>query len=135
MLCCGLTGNLLTSPIKTMKNLAPRHLLSLCSISLLVAVNVTAEEPEYVEVPPPPERVESDDVVDDELEPEVTIIQREDATVEEYRVNGRLYMVKITPVAGKPYYLLDRDGDGMMDRKMTDLYDEPRVPQWVLFSW
>jgi len=80
---------------------------------------------------PPPERVEHDE----ELEPEVTIIQREDATVEEYRVNGRLYMVKVTPVVGKPYYFVDRDGDGLMESRMSDLYNPTRVPQWVIFSW
>lgn len=95
---------------------------------------LAAEEPEYVDVPPPPERVDSDDDVE-QLEPEVTIIQREDAEVEEYRVNGRLYMIKITPIAGKPYYLVDKNGDGLMESKISQLYEDFRVPQWVLFSW
>ncbi len=72
---------------------------------------------------------------DEELEPEVTIIQREDATVEEYRLNGRLYSVKVTPKVGKPYYFVDRDGDGVMESRMSDLYNPFRVPQWVIFSW
>ena len=93
-----------------------------------------ADEPEYVDVPPPPARVESDNDAE-QLEPEVTIIQREDATVEEYRVNGLLYMIKIKPVVGKPYYLVDKNGDGLMESKITQLYEDFRVPQWVLFSW
>jgi Protein of unknown function (DUF2782) len=72
---------------------------------------------------------------DEELEPDVTIVQRKDATVEEYRLNGRLYMVKVTPVIGKPYYLMDKDGDGLMESKISDLYNDPIVPQWVIFSW
>ena len=115
-----------------------RILLSLSTLALaLVTISATAaDEPEYVEVPPPPERVESDDFdADTDLEPEVTIIQRKDATVEEYRVNGKLYMVKITPVAGPPYYLIDKNGDGLMESKMSDVYNNDRVPQWVLFSW
>jgi hypothetical protein len=80
---------------------------------------------------PPPDLVEHDE----ELEPEVTIIQREDATVEEYRANGRLYMVKVTPFVGKPYYFVDRDGDGLMESRMSDLYNPTQVPQWVIFSW
>jgi len=69
------------------------------------------------------------------IEPEVTIRQREDATVEEYRINGRMYMVKVIPRRGKPYYLIDRDGDGQLETRMSDLYDDPVVPQWILFSW
>ncbi len=92
------------------------------------------EEPEYTPVPQPPELpdpVESGQA----LEPEVTIIRRDDATITEYRVNGNLYMVKIQPTVGKPYYLIDRDGDGQMEGRTNDIYDDILVPQWVLFSW
>lgn len=85
-------------------------------------------------VPPPPdipEPVQSGEPI----EPEVTILQKENSTVEEYRVNGRLYMVKITPSAGVPYYLMDRDGDGMMEFRTSKLGDDVVVPQWVLFEW
>ena len=43
-------------------------------------------------------------------EPDVTIRQEGDRTVEEYRVNGFLYAVKITPKVGKPYFLVRADG-------------------------
>lgn len=69
------------------------------------------------------------------IEPDVTIIQRDDATIEEYRHNGRLYMVKVTPSVGKPYYLVDRDGDGQMEARMSEIYDDMVIPQWVIFSW
>jgi len=69
------------------------------------------------------------------IEPEVTIVRKGDAVVEEYRANGRMFMVKITPKVGKPYYLLDKDGDGNMESRMTDLYEDFVVPQWVIFSW
>lgn len=89
-------------------------------------------EDEAVPQPPVlPEPMESGEAI----EPEVTIIQREDAVIEEYRHNGRLYMVKITPSAGKPYYLLDRDGDGQMEARMSEIYDDFVVPQWVIFRW
>lgn len=83
------------------------------------------------DIPPPPDSVESGEAI----EPEITIIQREDMSVEEYRVNGRLYMVKIVPIVGKPYYLVDNDGDGLMESRMSDIYNVPIVPQWVIFSW
>lgn len=94
-----------------------------------------AEEPvkleELPDAPPPPSVVDSGE----ELEPEVTIIRKKDTTYEEYRINGNLYMVKVTPAVGPSYYLLDQDGDGKMDTNMSEIYDNFVVPQWVIFSW
>lgn len=65
------------------------------------------------------------------LEPKVTIYKRGKDTVEEYRMNGKLYMMKITPEKGKPYYLIDNRGDGRWSR--TESLDSGlRVPQWVI---
>jgi hypothetical protein len=69
------------------------------------------------------------------LEPEVTIIQRDKETVEEFRINGRLYKVKITPSAGPPYYLVDTDGDGVLETRGNNDITDINIPQWVLFSW
>lgn len=70
------------------------------------------------------------------ISPDVTIVQRKDATVEEYRAGGRLYMVKVTPFIGKPYYLIDEDGDGSLETRVGNLINQtPTVPQWVIFSW
>ena len=104
-------------------------------VSLSVPVFVLSDDhEEYAPVPEPPvlpDPVESGEA----LEPEITIIRRDDATITEYRVNGNLYMVKIVPAAGKPYYLIDRDGDGEMDGRMNDIYENITVPEWVLFNW
>ena len=93
-----------------------------------------ADKKDLQDVPEPPDlpdTVESGEVI----EPEVTIIRRDDATIEEYRVNGALYMVKIIPLVGKPYYLVDKDGDGRMESRVNNIYQDMPVPQWVLFSW
>ena len=82
------------------------------------------------EPPVLPATVESGEV----MEPEVTIRETWRGTIEEYRVGGRLYMVKITPRAGKPYYLLDTDGDGWPDARRRDPLGIS-VPQWILYSW
>ncbi len=66
-------------------------------------------------------------------EPDVTIVQKGDKTVEEYRVNGFLYAIKVTPKRGKPYFLVRADGsDGNFIRA-----DKPemRIPSWEIFSW
>jgi hypothetical protein len=104
--------------------------------ALLFAATLSAEEPvpaleDLADAPPPPEPVQSGEP----LEPDVTIVQKEDRTVEEYRINGRLYMIKITPKIGKPYYLLDSDGDGKLEARMSEIYSDFVVPKWVLFSW
>lgn len=82
------------------------------------------------EIQPPPPM--TDEAV---LEPDVTIRRRGEDTVEEYRLNGRLYMVKITPSIGPSYYLIDNDGNGLFDKHMSQVYEDFKVPQWVLFSW
>lgn len=79
--------------------------------------------------PPPPAGLQPD-----EFEPKVTIIQRGEDVVEEYRIHGRLYMVKVTPKHGKPYYLVDQKGDGQFTRQ-DSLDSGMRVPQWVLFQF
>lgn len=65
-------------------------------------------------------------------DPDVTIRQEGDRTVEEYRVNGFLYAVKVTPKHGMPYFLVRADGDSNFVRA-----DKPDmlIPAWEIFSW
>lgn len=63
--------------------------------------------------------------------PQVTITKQTGQTIEEYRVGGRLYMIKIIPKIGKPYYLVDDRGDGKFVRQDT-LDNGFRVPRWVI---
>lgn len=79
-------------------------------------------------IPPPP------GVVDPDLEPQVTITQKGEDKVEEFRIKGRLYMVKVTPPHGKPYYLIDTRGDGML-RRFDDLSPNFMVPMWVIHQF
>ncbi|WP_120997860.1 DUF2782 domain-containing protein [Stutzerimonas urumqiensis] len=67
-----------------------------------------------------------------DAEPDVTIRQEGDRTVEEYRVNGFLYAIKVTPKHGKPYFLVRADGDSNFIRS-----DRPDmlIPAWKIFSW
>ncbi len=65
----------------------------------------------------------------------VVIQPRPQQPVEEYRINGRLFMIKITPKKGPPYYLIDSDGDGVMDSRQDDLDPNMPVPSWVLLRW
>ena len=67
--------------------------------------------------------------------PDIRITTDKKQTIEEYRSNGRLYMIKITPKKGRPYYLVDADGDGDMETRRNDLSPNLMIPSWVLFSW
>ena len=102
-----------------------------CCVATVLAQDRGQARPADVPEPPMlPPQVESGEA----LEPEVTIIETEKEVIQEYRINGRLYMVRITPQAGPPYYLLDIDGDGELDVEENDI-SNISIPQWVLFRW
>lgn len=80
-----------------------------------------------------PLAVVANDIVPDDADPDVTISQKGDNEVEEYRINGFLYAIKVTPKHGKPYFLVRADGsEGNFVRA-----DQPdmRIPSWKIFSW
>jgi hypothetical protein len=64
----------------------------------------------------------------------VNISKQTETTIEEYRANGRLYMIKITPKHGAPYYLVDDLGDGRFARH-EGLDSGVRVPRWIIKSF
>jgi hypothetical protein len=82
------------------------------------------------EPPPPPPGMD----LDPALEPQVTITKRGIDTVEEYRIGGRLYMMKVIPPRGKPYFLIDHRGDGTFTRQESFDFGM-RVPMWVIHSF
>jgi len=102
-------------------------------LCIFAAQTVLAEK--QTDIPPPP--ASSGQRGQEEIEPEVVIIQREDKTIEEYRVNGQLYMIKVIPRNAPPYFLLDNDGDGTMESRLgaSDLEPDIMIPRWVLFRW
>ncbi len=74
-------------------------------------------------------------VQESDIAPAVTLKEHDNRTVEEYRVNNNLYMTKITPRVGAPYYLVDDDGSGDPQWR-RDPGDRPlKAPQWTLLRW
>ncbi len=56
--------------------------------------------------------------------------------IEEYRVNGQVYMVKVIPPKPfPPYYLVNRNGNGRFTRVPKNDAQRMSVPQWTLFRW
>ncbi|MDH5378823.1 MAG: DUF2782 domain-containing protein [Gammaproteobacteria bacterium] len=72
---------------------------------------------------------------DQELRPEVVIVPSDDGRIEEFRKAGQLFMIKVTPRKGKPYFLVDADGDGDFDRRVTEFSPKMLIPAWEIFTW
>jgi hypothetical protein len=85
------------------------------------------------EVPPPPPMTSIEP--GDEPEPQVSTRTQGDETIQEYRANGKLYMMRVTPKHGHPYVLMDNKGDGTFVRQDNPLDSGVRVPQWVLLEF
>jgi len=83
------------------------------------------------EAPEPPMPVQSGEA----LEPDITIIRKGKSTIQEYRRGGRLYMIKVVPAIGPPYYFIDNDGDGKMDVRRDDLDKGSNINMWKIFEW
>ncbi|MGE0556689.1 MAG: DUF2782 domain-containing protein [Burkholderiales bacterium] len=119
-----------------------RHLMTLMLIAAAVAATVAVAQPAAAqnkpganaqpipEPPPPPPGFE----LDPALEPQVTIRKRGEDTVEEYRIAGKLYMIKVTPPGGTPYYMIDEVGNGNFSRRDGPVQGV-RPPMWVIHSF
>jgi hypothetical protein len=105
-----------------------RHAILFCAVLLAVPAWAAEAPPKLIplpEIPPPP------GMVDPSLEPQITLREGKEGRIEEYRIRGRLYMIKVTPAQGRPYYLVDSQGDGQMKR-WDDLSPDFKVPMWVI---
>jgi len=99
--------------------------------ALAMAQSETAENTDPATPPPIPPKIPGE-----EVEPSVVITEREGQRIEEYSQNGRIYMVKITPVKGPAYYYLDEDGDGQLELRESDRKLNPVQPvYWKLKEW
>ncbi len=69
-------------------------------------------------------------------EPDVNIREEPTQTIEEFRSQGRPYMIRVTPRGGlPPYYMVDNDGDGTLETRVNSPSNPPAPPRWVLFRW
>ncbi|HXZ48284.1 MAG TPA: DUF2782 domain-containing protein [Usitatibacter sp.] len=84
------------------------------------------------QVPPPPP---ASLTTEPEPKPEITTRVQGGETVQEYRIHGKLYMMRVTPKHGVPYVLMDVKGDGTFTRLDNSLDSGLRVPQWVLMEF
>ena len=99
----------------------------LLSLMLFLPFTMSAQDNQ---APPPPLPEDNTGLP----EPEVTIVHKKDSVIEEYRINGQLRYAKIKPSKGPAYYMIDTDGDGILDKRDNNL-DNPPINQWILLRW
>lgn len=109
-----------------MKSKMTTAVIALMAINMAVfAADATKTPKEVIPVP------DGAPTAKDIGEPEITIRSRGTVRTEEYRLNGKLYMIRIVPPKGRPYFLIDQAGRGQFTR-----HDGPvapsAVPQWVI---
>ena len=92
--------------------------------------------------PPPIPPADAEDVPippkiqEEQIVPTVTIREEEERMIEEYRLGGQIYMVKVTPRGGIPYYYIDTDGDGKLELDMDQSAMNPVQPvHWKVKEW
>ncbi len=68
-------------------------------------------------------------------DPDITIRQDGPNKVEEYRVHGKLYAIRVTPPIGPAYTMVDRDGTGNFVPDADPAGQSVHPPQWTLFEW
>ncbi len=107
------------------------HRLIFISFFLFSSTGFAEETTAVPEPPDLPLPVQSDK----ELEPDITIIRKGEKTIQEYRINGQLYMIKVIPKIGPAYYFIDSNGDGNLDVKTSDLDKGLYINQWKLLEW
>ena len=104
--------------------------LGMMQLPLLVRAEAPPADLQPLEEVPPPPAISNDKNAD---APEITIIKKKGETIEEYRMNGQLYMMKVTPAHGVPYYLHKEDQNGAW---VNDGPTPPMsIPKWTIFRF
>ena len=121
-----------------MKKIAVLLMFAFSALAFTVPLSALAQSKERVKPPgtapleeaPPPPLVKEDL----SLEGKVTIVKKGSDTVEEYRLNGKLYKMRVVPAKGPAYFLVDPKGDGNFSR-VEGPAPKIAVPTWVLIEW
>ncbi len=115
-----------------------RYAVLISSLMLTWPALAQDEPPPSDAPPPPPMREPMPPKVqdpDEQIEPQVVIRREDDRIVEEYSSDGTVYMIRVTPLDGGPsYYLVDSDGDGVMDDR-HDGMDPVKPAYWKIAEW
>ena len=132
------------SQVKMINSLGLFWLPRVAALLMLASTQLMAQEDleKPPEIPPIdteaealPEEALPPKVQDEQIEPTVTIREEEERRVEEYSRNGQVYMVKITPKGGVPYYYIDTDGDGNLETSPSKGLEPVHPVYWKVKEW
>ena len=128
-----------------MRNISFRQwklLPAIAAISVMILLAGSLPAQDDLAKPPPIPPADAEDVPippkiqEEQIVPTVTIREEEDRMIEEYRLDGQIYMVKVTPRGGIPYYYIDTDGDGKLELDMDQSAMNPVQPvHWKVKEW
>ena len=128
-----------------MRNISFRQwklLPAIAAISVMILLAGSLPAQDDLAKPPPIPPADAEDVPippkiqEEQIVPTVTIREEEDRMIEEYRLDGQVYMVKVTPRGGIPYYYIDTDGDGKLELDMDQSAMNPVQPvHWKVKEW
>ena len=62
----------------------------------------------------------------------IVTYQEGDNTIEEQRIKGFVYSIKVIPKVGKPYYLINANGN---NGTLQNAGPQEKIPSWTLFNW
>lgn len=112
------------------------------AMSLALIPAMIAAQDDLAKPPPiPPESGEDvpipPKVQEEQIEPTVTIREEDGRRIEEYRRNGQVYMVRVTPrEGGISYYYIDSNGDGKLELDPDQQAMNPVQPvHWKIKEW
>jgi hypothetical protein len=120
-----------------MRNISCRQwklLPAIAAISAMILLPGSLLAQEDLAKPPPIPPADTEDVPippkiqEEQIVPTVTIREEDERMIEEYRLNGQVYMVKVTPKGGIPYYYIDTNGDGRLELDMDQRAMNPVQP-------
>lgn len=128
-----------------MRNISFRQwklLPAIAAISMMILLPGSLPAQDDLAKPPPIPPADAEDVPippkiqEEQIGPTVTIREEEERMIEEYRLDGQVYMVKVTPRGGIPYYYIDTDGDGTLELDMDQSAMNPVQPvHWKVKEW
>jgi hypothetical protein len=110
-----------------------------CSALLLLPMLALAADPPPSEdaLPPPPADEPIGDIPPGPSEASAPTVEirriANGDVIEEYRTNGRLTEIRVKPLNGPSYTVLDANGDGKLDRKDSE---GPVAPvYYTIYEW
>ena len=115
---------------------------AIAAIAVMILLPGSVPAQDDLAKPPPIPPADAEDVPippkiqEEQIVPTVTIREEEERMIEEYRLGGQIYMVKVTPRGGIPYYYIDTNGDGKLELDMDQSAMNPVQPvHWKVKEW